>query len=178
MNALIVNNDLTKSANLNELKDTAHQWLSPPGAANGFKGTLQQDEEDFIYNYEFKIGECAHRLVIRDIGTKHLTRSETISHIKEKILAQDPGLVYLHFASYGHANHFKDYITVQVADQLKSAKSTIQVVFFTSGPVDNSRFNAETGYSIFTQTCAGDVLNHVFEDMGIKVPLNNRRTSV
>lgn len=178
MNTLIVNNDLTKSANLNELKDTAYQWLSSPGAASNFEEAFHQDEKDFIYNYIFNIGECAHQLVIRDIGTKHLTRSETISHIKEKILEQSPELVYLHFASYGHANHFKDYITVQVADQLKSAKSTIQVVFFTSGPVDNIRFKSETGYSIFIQTCAADVLKHVFEDMGIRVPLNNRRTPV
>lgn len=175
MNVLIVNNDLTKSANLNELKDTAYQWLSTARAVDSLHTGFRTDGEDFIYTYEFNVGEHAHQLVIRDVGVKHLTQNKMISRIKEKILEQGPELVYLHFASYGHANHFKDYITVQVADQLNNAT---RIVFFTSGPVDDSRFNSETGYSIFIQACAEDVLKHIFVDMGINVPLNNGGTPV
>lgn len=175
MNTLIVNNDLIKSANLNELKELAYQCLSSLEGADNYHSDCNEDGVDFIYKFELKIGECSHRLVIRDIDVKHLKRSEIVSRIKEKIQEEHPESVYLHLASFGHANHFKDYITVQVANQLENISN---IVFFTYGPVDIDRFTAETGYPIFMQDCAGDVLRCVFNDMGIDVPLNDGGTFV
>lgn len=176
MKVLIVNNDLVKSANLNQLKDSAQKQLAAVEPL-GLRPDFHRDGKDFIYTFNMALNGAPQQLLMRDIDVKHCSTSVMISRIIAKISEAGADRLYLHFATFGHANHFKDYITVQVADRLVSngVFSKSHIVFFTNGPQDTARFRKETEYDIFLQSCAEDVLEHIFREMGISPILNGGR---
>lgn len=169
MKALVINNDLLKSANLNDLKDTADRWLSQAKAPLKIQSAFEREGNDFIFTFHIEADGEAHQLVIRDIGIKGLREKETVQHLFQTIAEIKADLIYLHMTSFGPANHFKDYITVQAVDQLAEGSliTANHVTFFTSGPADVARFQEATGYRLIQQNCAEDVLQPLFEDMGI-----------
>lgn len=169
MKALVINNDLLKSANLNDLKDTADQWLNKAKASLKNKSAFERKNNDFIFTFHIETGDTTHQLVIRDIGIKGLREKETVQYLFQTIAGIKADLIYLHMTSFGPANRFKDYITVQAVNQLAEEKliAANHVTFFTSGPADVARFQEETGYRLIQQNCAKDVLRSLFEDMEI-----------
>lgn len=169
MKALVINNDLLKSANLNDLKDTTEQWLSHAKPPIKSTAAFERKDNDFIFTFQIETDVQTHQLVIRDIGIKGYRENEMVQHLFQTLSEIEADLIYLHMTSFGPANRFKDYITVRAVNRLAEEKliTADHVTFFTSGPADVARFQEETCYRLIQQNCVDDVLRSLFEDMGL-----------
>lgn len=168
MKALIMSNDFIKNGNINALANTAYDRLRPH--LENPDAIFQQENEDnkdrsWVYTFQFVIDGNDHTLIIRNVSAKHRSESEIIQRLTEVLCDANPDIIFIHMASYGHANHFSDYITVKAAKELTIGNDNI--VFFTSGPMDTARFYNETGYTIFTQSGPMDIFKRLFDKMGI-----------
>lgn len=163
-----MSNDFIKNGNINALANTAYDrlrsYLENPDAI------FQQEKEDnkdknWVYTFQFSKDGNQHTLIIRNISAKHRTESEIIQRLTEVLRNAAPDMIFIHLASYGHANHFSDYITVKAVRELTIHND--HIVFFTSGPMETERFHDETGYEIFTQSGPADIFQRLFDKMGI-----------